>query len=84
MKIESLEQLEAEVNRAVELIDLLRREKTEITESLEESQKEVERLKLDNERLNRIYQENVHIIERKEEIVAKIEGMLSKLDSIQT
>ena len=79
----------AEIDRAVNLIERLRRENGDLKQQCKELQEKVERgeadlsgLQSERNRLQKIYEENAPLIEKKGEIQSKIEGMLSRLDAI--
>lgn len=84
-----VDRLESEIERAVGLIDRLRRENRELNEKVEQlAQQSVEReqqltnARSEQDRLQKVYDENASLIERKGEIQRKIETMLSRLDGV--
>lgn len=89
MEIESLDRLEAQVSGVLRLVAELREEKERLQKEnetamsdLKHRDAEISSLRAKNEDLRRIYEENVSWIDKKEEMRAKIEDMLSKLDSV--
>lgn len=89
MEFQSLEQLEERVSKAVELMNTFREENQELQNQnkeliakLEEYEKNLQKLRIENEELRETQKKaelsNVH----QEEIRKKVEGMLSKLDNL--
>lgn len=86
---EGVDRLVAEIDRAVGLIESLRRENSELKQQRQALQAEVTRLeeelsglRSDRDRLQHIYDENASLIHNKAEIQNKIEVMLSRLDAL--
>lgn len=86
---EGVDRLVAEIDRAVGLIEQLRREKSELAHQRQALQSEVTRLeeelvaaRSDRDRLQHVYDENATLINNKSEIQNKIEVMLSRLDAL--
>ncbi|MBT3602164.1 MAG: hypothetical protein HOE48_06265 [Candidatus Latescibacteria bacterium] len=86
---EGVDRLVAEIDRAVGLIEQLRREKSELAQQRQALQSEVTRLegelvavRSDRDRLQHVYDENATLINNKSEIQNKIEVMLSRLDTL--
>ena len=86
---EGVDRLVAEIDRAVGLIERLRRENAELTQQRQALQSEVTRLenelvasRSDRDRLQKVYDENAVLINNKVEIQNKIEVMLSRLDAL--
>jgi predicted nuclease with TOPRIM domain len=82
-----VDRLVSEIDRAVHIIENLRRESAELKQQCKTLQANVSRLegdlselRIDRERLQRIYNENASLIDNKAEIQNKIEAMLSRLD----
>lgn len=86
---EGVDRLVAEIDRAVGLIERLRRDNAELTQQRQALQSEVTRLenelvasRSDRDRLQQVYDENAALINNKVEIQNKIEVMLSRLDAL--
>ncbi|MFT5366897.1 MAG: putative nuclease with TOPRIM domain [Candidatus Latescibacterota bacterium] len=86
---EGVDRLVAEIDRAVGLIERLRRDNAELTQQRQALQSEVTRLeeglvtlRSDRDRLQQIYDDNAVLIHNKSEIQSKIEVMLSRLDAL--
>lgn len=86
---EGIDRLVAEIDRAVGMIGQLRHETAELKQQRQALQSDIARLegelsevRADRERLQRIYDENVSLIENKAQIRTKIETMLSRLDAL--
>jgi len=87
---EGVDRLVGEVERAVTLIEQLRREKSELTEKtrqldarLEQQARELSEVRSERDKLKALYTENAALIDNKEAIQGKIESMLTRLDAIQ-
>ncbi len=88
---EQLDLLIGEIDRAVDMIQQLRQEITDLQQSNREQEERlgnqdqvISGLRADRERLRSIYDNNASLIENKEEIQRKIETMITRLDSINT
>ncbi len=86
---EGVDRLVMEIDRAVDLIERLRRENAELKQKQQGLQGKVAQqesdlvaLRDDRDRLQMIYEENAALIEKKGEIREKIEAMLSRLDAV--
>jgi chromosome segregation ATPase len=86
---EGVDRLVAEIDRAVGMIERLRRDNAELTQQRQALQSEVTRLeselvtaRSDRDRLQQVYDENAVLISNKVEIQNKIEVMLSRLDAL--
>ena len=86
---EGVDRLVAEIDRAVGLIEQLRRENAELKQQRQALQSEVTRLedvvvtvRSDRDRLQQVYDDNATLINNKSEIQNKIEVMLSRLDAL--
>lgn len=86
---EGVDRLVAEIDRAVGLIEQLRRENAELKQQRQALQSEVTRLedvvvtiRSDRDRLQQVYNDNETLINNKSEIQNKIEVMLSRLDTL--
>ena len=86
---EGVDRLVAEIDRAVGLIERLRRDNAELAQQRQALQSEVTRLeselvasRSDRDRLQQVYDENAALINNKVEIQNKIEVMLSRLDAL--
>lgn len=86
---EGVDRLVAEIDRAVGLIEQLRRENGELKQQRQALQAEVTRLedvvvtvRSDRDRLQQVYNDNATLISNKSEIQNKIEVMLSRLDAL--
>ncbi|MDA0747458.1 MAG: hypothetical protein O2954_13140 [bacterium] len=86
---EGFNRLVAEIDRAVNLIERLRREKDsleqtnrELQNRLEQQEQALSEIRTDRDRLEKLYQENASLIDNKEDIQRKIEAMLSRLDTV--
>jgi len=86
---ERVDRLVMEIDRAIGLIERLRRENAELKHQQQGLQEKVAQqehdfaaLRDDRDRLQTIYEENVALIEKKGEIRQKIEAMLSRLDAV--
>ena len=86
---EGVDRLVAEIDRAVGLIERLRRDNAELSQQRQALQSEVTRLenelvasRSDRDRLQQVYDENAALINNKVEIQNKIEVMLSRLDAL--
>jgi len=86
---EGVDRLVAEIDRAVGLIEQLRRDNAELVQQRQALQSEVTRLenelvtsRSDRDRLQQVYDENATLINNKVEIQNKIEVMLSRLDAL--
>ena len=84
-----VDRLVAEIDRAVELIEHLRRENTDLKQQRQSLQGDVTRLeselselRVDRDRLQGIYDDNASLIENRTEIQSKIGAMLSRLDAL--
>jgi FtsZ-binding cell division protein ZapB len=84
-----VDRLESEIERAVGLIDRLRQENRELRQKAQRSEEQAGRHEQDlndaraeRDRLQKVYEENASLIERKGEIQRKIETMLSRLDGV--
>ena len=84
-----VDRLVAEIDRAVGLIESLRRENAdlrrrceELTQRVQQQESALGELRGDRDRLQRIYEDNAALIEKKGDIKSKIETMLSRLDSV--
>ena len=86
---EGVERLMAEIDRAVNLIERLRRENGDLKQQCkglqekgERQEADLARLRSERDRLQKIYEENASLIEKKGDIQSKIEGMLARLNAI--
>jgi chromosome segregation ATPase len=86
---EGVNRLVAEIDRAVGLIERLRRQNAEMKQQRDALKSEVTRLETeqlslcsDRDRLQQLYSDNAVLIENKGEIKHKIEVMLSRLDAL--
>ena len=84
-----VDRLVAEIDRAVGLIEHLRRENAELKQQRQSLQGDVTRLegelselRADRDRLQDIYDDNASLIENRTEIKNKIGAMLSRLDAL--
>ncbi|UCE17929.1 MAG: cell division protein ZapB [Gemmatimonadota bacterium] len=89
MEFQSLEQLEERVSKAVELMTTFREENQELQNQnrellakLEEYERNLQKLRIENEELRETQKKNELSNAHQEEIRKKVEGMLSKLDSV--
>ena len=89
MEFQSLEQLENRVSKAVELMNQFREENQELQNQnkelmakLEEYERNLQKLRSENEELRKIQKKNETSNVQQEEIRKKVEGMLSKLDTL--
>ena len=87
---ESVDRLVSVIDRAVDLIQRLRRENSELNqqrkalkEEVVRKEGELEALAVDRDRLQHIYDENAILIGKKEEIQDKVEAMLARLESLE-
>ena len=83
--------LEAEIDRAVGLIERLRREKAELEQQSNELQdkfaqqeRELTELRTERDQLKKVYEDNASLIDHREEIQQKIETMLTRLDAVHS
>ncbi|MCK5329111.1 MAG: hypothetical protein KAR36_10935 [Candidatus Latescibacteria bacterium] len=89
MEMEDFEVLEQEINRAMELIDIWKLERSEALAQAEESRERLsgmeaqnEILKSENAQLREEHQKaKVLVEEKKEKVKAQIERMIAKLES---
>ena len=86
---EKVDRLVSEIDRAIGLIEHLRRENAELKQQRQELQERVSRreddlstLSAERDRLQNIYKENASLIEKKGEIQNKIDAMLTRLDTL--
>ena len=86
---EGVDRLVMEIDRAVDLIERLRRENAELKQERQglqgkvaQQERDLAALRDDRDRLQMIYEENAALIEKKGEIRQKIEAMLSRLDAV--
>ena len=86
---EGVDRLVSQIDRAVELIDKLKREseelrthKRQMEERHEEQQQQIAQIGADRDRLRAVLDENASLIENKAAIQQKIEAMLSRLDTV--
>jgi len=84
-----VDRLETEIERAVGLVERLRQDNRELKEKisgLEQQEgrrnQELTEVRGDRDRLQKVYDENASLIERKGDIQRKIETMLSRLDGV--
>ena len=84
-----MEQLENRVSKAVELMNQFREENQELQNQnkelmakLEEYERNLQKLRSENEELRKIQKKNETSNVQQEEIRKKVEGMLSKLDTL--
>jgi FtsZ-binding cell division protein ZapB len=89
MEVQSLEQLEERISKAVELMNQFRtmnqelqHQNKELLAKLEECERDCTRLKSENDELRHAQQQSELSAVQQEEIKKKIEGMLSKLEDI--
>jgi len=89
MEVQSLEQLEERIGKAVELMNQyrtknqeLQHQNEELLAKLEECERELVRLKSENNELREAQEQSELSSGQQEEIKRKIEGMLSKLEDV--
>ncbi len=80
MEIESLDQLESQVKMAVALIRELRRQKEELERQNIQLKEHLERRSSELEEVGLLREQNSQFLEKKEEIKAKIEAIVSKVE----
>ena len=86
---EGVDRLVSEIDRAVGLIEHLRRENTELKqqrgaleETVAQQKGELEALCQDRDRLQQIYNDHAVLIAHKQDIQDKVEAMLHRLESL--
>lgn len=86
-----IERLNAQIDRAVTLIDQLRNANADLTtqkqaleERLQQSDRELNEARADRDRLQKLYDDNAALIDNKDAITGKIEQMISRLDAAHT
>ncbi|HAA73838.1 TPA: hypothetical protein DCE37_01805 [Candidatus Latescibacteria bacterium] len=87
---EGIDRLNAQIDRAVTLIDQLRNansdlatQKQALEERLQQSERDLTEARADRDRLQQLYEDNASLIDNKEAIQGKIEQMISRLDTAQ-
>ena len=85
---EGIDRLNAQIDRAVTLIDQLRNANADLTtqkqaldERLQQSERELTEARADRGRLQKLYDDNASLIDNKDAIQGKIEQMISRLDA---
>jgi len=86
---DGVDRLVAEIDRAVGLIESLRRENAglktrceELSQRVQQQESALGEARGDRDRLQQIYEDNAALIEKKGDIKTKIDTMLSRLDSL--
>ncbi len=88
---EGIDRLNAQIDRAVALIDQLRgtnadliTQKQSLEERLHQSERDITEAKADRDRLQKLYEDNASLIDNKDVIQEKIEQMISHLGAAQS
>ena len=88
---EGIDRLNAQIDRAVTLIDQLRNANADLTtqkqaldERLRQTEQELTEVRTDRDRLQKLYEDNASLIDNKDAIQGKIEQMISRLDATHT
>lgn len=86
---DEIDRLVVEIERAIALIERLRRDNGKLSRRCEELQAQLERsawetsiVRTERDELKTAYEENASLIRNKQEIERKIEAMLSRLDEV--
>lgn len=86
---DEIDRLIAEIERAIALIERLRRDNGKLSRRCEELQAQLERsawessiVRTERDKLKTAYEENASLIRNKQEIERRIEAMLSRLDEV--